>query len=168
MMISLMLAAAAAQATGPQLFAETQGWSIARHGGGCMMTREFGGEGNTIVTFVIDPTDADAPLTVLVGNSSWALRDADDEGYRIEFGGNDAVWQDLAAHTFTTAAEGDGNSDGVISIGFAQDAITPMMADLASANGLHLLRQGVSVNRVSFDATADAVRSLGECVRTLP
>ena len=168
MMISLMIAAALAQAGEPQLFAETEGWSIARHGGGCMMTREFGGDGNTIVTFLIDPTDSDAPLTVMVGNSGWSLRDADDEGYRMEFSGNDAVWQDLAAHTFMTAAEANADPDGVISIGFAQDAITPMMADLASANGLHLLRQGVSVKRVAFTGTGDAVRSLGECVRTLP
>ena len=39
------------------MFAETQGWSIARHAGGCMMTREFGGDGNMMVAFAVDPDD---------------------------------------------------------------------------------------------------------------
>ena len=92
------------------------------------MTREFGGDGNTMVTFAVDPGDDTAPLILLVGNSGWSLPDADDDGYQLEFSGNDAVWDDLAARTFTTE-DGGGDPDGVISIGFAQDAIAPMLED---------------------------------------
>jgi hypothetical protein len=168
MLMTLMMSVALAQAAEPELFAESQGWQIARHNGGCMMTREFGGTGNTIVTFMINPTEQSAPLTIMVGNSGWSLGEHDDEGYRIEFAGNDAVWQDLAAHTFNTEADGDGGPDGVISIDFAGDAITPMMTDLAGATGLHLLRQGATLEQVEFDGTSAAVQSLGECLRTLP
>ena len=167
MMIPLLVAAALAQGAEPEMFAESEGWSIARHDGGCLMIREFGGHGNTIVTFAINPADTNAPLTILVGNSGWSFPEADDEGYRIEFSGNDAVWKDLAVRTFTTDDDGDGR-DGVISIGFAQDAITPMLADVAGASGLLLSRQGVTVGQVSFSGTGAAVNSLGECVGTLP
>ena len=168
MMIALLAAAALAQGADPELFAETEGWSIARHDGGCLMTREFGGVGNTIVTFSVDPSDASAPLTLLVGNSDWLFTEADDEGYRIEFSGNDAVWNDLAVHTFNTDDNGDGTADGVISIGFAGDAITPLLADVAGATGLHLSRQGETVDQVELSGTQAAVSSLGACVSTLP
>ena len=102
MMPAWVAAAMLTQGAIAEVFAETEGWSIARHAGGCLMTREFGGTGNTIVTFSVDPTDTSAPLTILVGNSGWALPDADDEGYRIEFSGSEAVWKDLAVRTFTT------------------------------------------------------------------
>jgi hypothetical protein len=59
------------------MFAETEGWSIARHSGGCVMTREFGGDGNMMVTFAVDPGDDTSPLTILVGNSGWSLPDAE-------------------------------------------------------------------------------------------
>jgi|SRR5688572_8060929 len=168
MLFHWLIAAALAQVPDPQIFAETEGWSIARHAGGCVMTREFGGDGNMMVTFAVDPGDNTSPLTILVGNSGWSLPDADDDGYQIEFSGNDAVWDDLAARTFTTDDGGDSNPDGVISIGFAQDAIALMLEDVAAANGLHLLRQGVTVGRVSFGGSRAAVGSLGECVSTLP
>ena len=168
MLFHWLIAATLAQVPDPQMFAETEGWSIARHAGGCVMTREFGGEGNMMVTFAVDPGDDTSPLTILVGNSGWSFPDADDDGYQIEFSGNDAVWDDLAARTFTTDDAGDSDPDGVISIGFAQDAITLMLEDVAAANGLHLLRRGVTVSRVSFGGSRAAVGSLGECVSTLP
>ena len=94
--------------------------------------------------------------------------DAEDEGYRIEFSGNDAVWNDLAVHTFTTDDDGDDRPDGVISIGFAYDAITPLLEDVAGATGLHLSRQGETVDQVPLSGTSAAVNSLGACVSTLP
>ena len=168
MLFHWLIAVALAQVPEPQMFAETEGWSIARHAGGCVMTREFGGDGNMMVTFAVDPGDNSSPLTILVGNSGWSLPDADDDGYQIEFSGNDAVWDDLAARTFTTDDGGDSDPDGVISIGFAQDAIALMLEDVAAADGFHLLRQGVTVGRVSFGGSRAAVGSLGECVSTLP
>jgi hypothetical protein len=168
MLIGLFAAAVLAQGAEPEMFAETEGWSIARHDGGCLMTREFGGEGNTIVTFAVDPADRSTPLTLLVGNSGWSFPDAEDEGYRIEFSGNDAVWNDLAVHTFTTDDNGDDRPDGVISIGFADDAITPLLEDVAGATGLHLSRQGETVDQVPLSGTGAAVSSLGACVSTLP
>ena len=168
MLIHLLIATALAQAPDPYIFAETEGWSIARHSDGCLLTREFGGDGNTMVTFAVDPGDDTAPLILMVGNSGWSLPDADDDGYQLEFSGNNAVWDDLAARTFTTEESGGGDPDGVISFGFAQDAIAPMLEDLAAADGFHLLRQGVTVGRVSFDGSRAAVGSLGECVSTLP
>ena len=168
MLLTLMMSAALAGQTEPEPFAEAQGWEIARHNGGCMMTREFGGDGNTIVTFMIDPANRAAPMTLLVGNSGWALGEEDQEGYRLEFAGSDAVWQDLSVHTFSTGDDGEGHADGVISIDFAEDAITPMMADVAGATGLHLLHQGVTVDEVAFDESGEAVRRLGECIGTLP
>ena len=168
MLLHWLISATLAQAPDPQMFAETEGWSIARHSGGCVMTREFGGDGNMMVSFAVDPGDDTSPLTILVGNSGWSLPDADDDGYQIEFSGSDAVWDDLAARTFTTDDSGDSDPDGVISIGFAQDAIALMLEDVAAADGLHLLRQGVTVGRVSFGGSRAAVGSLGECVSTLP
>ena len=38
-----------------QALGETEGWHIARAGSSCLMTREFGGDGNTILTLSIDP-----------------------------------------------------------------------------------------------------------------
>jgi hypothetical protein len=168
MMLAWVAAVVLAQGAEAEIFAETEGWSIARHGGGCLMTREFGGDGNTIVTFSVDPTDTSAPLTILVGNTDWALPDADDDGYRIEFSGSEAVWRDLAVRTFTTDDDGDGRVDGVIRIGFTSDAITPMLEDVAGATGLHLSRQGETVDRVALSGTEAAVHSLGSCVSTLP
>ena len=168
MMLAWVAAAMLTQGAIAEVFAETEGWSIARHAGGCLMTREFGGTGNTIVTFSVDPTDTSAPLTILVGNSGWALPDADDEGYRIEFSGSEAVWKDLAVRTFTTDDDGDGRADGVIRIGFTSDAITPMLEDVAGATGLHLSRQGETVDRVPLSGTEAAVHSLGACVSALP
>ena len=167
MMWAWVAAAALAQGAGPEIFAETEGWSIARHDGGCLMTREFGDEGDTIVTFSVDPTDAVTPLTILVGNSGWSFPDADDDGYRIEFSGSDAVWKDLAVRTFNTEDEGDGQPDGVISIGFADDAITPLLEDVAGATALHLMRRGETVDRVPLSGTDAAVHSLGACVGAL-
>lgn len=158
----MLLAAALVQYQEPELFAETEGWSIARHDTGCLMTREFGGDGNTIVTFAVTPADRTAPLTVLVGNSGWSFPEAEDDGYRIEFSGNAAVWGDLAVHTFTT------DGDGVISIDFAEDALTPLLEDVSAADGLHLSRQGVTVKRVAFSGTGAAVGTLARCVRSLP
>src|SRR5262245_26706877 len=97
----LILAAFLAQAGEPELFAEAEGWSIARHEQGCLMTREFGGDGNTIVTFAVNPADTTAPLTLLVGNSGWMFPESQDDGYEVEFSGNAAVWGDLSVHMFT-------------------------------------------------------------------
>jgi hypothetical protein len=69
--------------------------------------------------------------------------------------------------TFNTDGDGD-DRDGVISIDFAQDAIMPLLADVADASGLHLSRQGVTVDRVALSGTRAAVSRLGECVGTLP
>jgi hypothetical protein len=168
MLIPLLFAALLVQSDDPELFAEAEGWSITRHDSGCLMTREFGGNGNTIVTFAVTPADATAPLTLLVGNSGWSFPEADDEGYQIEFSGNQAVWDDLAVHTFNTGDSGEGDRDGVISIDFASDAITPLLSDVAAASGLHLSRQGVTVDRVDFTGTSAAVSRLGDCIGTLP
>lgn len=167
-MMALLMAAALVQGAEPEIFAETEGWSIARHDGGCLMTQEYDGAGNTIITFAVSPADTSTPLTILVGNSGWTLPDADDDGYRIELSGSEAVWNDLAVRTFTTNDNGDGAGDGVISIGFAQDAIAPLMEDIAGASELHLSRQGVTVDRLALSGTETAVGRLGECVRTLP
>ena len=163
MLIHFLVAVAMAQLAEPETFAETEGWSIARHAGGCLMTREFGGDGNTILTFAVDPADGTAPLTILVGNSGWSFADADEEGYQIEFS-NGAVWNDLAARTFTIEDSGD----GVISIGFAQDALAPMLEDVADADAMRLSHRGVTVDRVSFAGSHAAVGTLGQCVRSLP
>ena len=168
MLIWLLVAAASGQSAEPHMFAETEGWSITRHEGGCLMTREFGSGGSTIVTFAVTPADPAAPLTILVGNSGWSFAEADDDGYQIDFGGNDAVWGQLAVRTFNTDDEGDGQRDGVISIDFASDAITPLLADVAGASGFHLSRRGVTVERVAMTGTGAAVSKLGECIGTLP
>ena len=141
MFIHLLVAAALALAAQAETYAEADGWSITRHDTGCLMIREFGGAGNTIVTFAVAPADRTAPLTILVGNSGWTFPAAEDEGYQIEFSGNAAVWDDLAVRTFTTDDQGEGDRDGVISIGFAEDAIAPMLADIADASGFRLSRR---------------------------
>ena len=127
------------------------------------MTREFGDEGNSIFAVSVDPDDATLPLTLLVGNGDWSPPEADDDGYHLEFTGNGAAWRDLAVRTFTTGGA-DGKIDGVISIGFADDAVVPMLEDVGGASGLHLSRQGVTVVRLSFGGSGAAVRSLGECL----
>lgn len=157
----------AAQAADPEMFGEADGWSIARHDDFCLMTREFGGEGNTIVTFALTPDDEEAPLTILVGNSGWPLPEADDDGYLLEFAGNGALWTDLAVRTFTTDDDGDGARDGVISIDFAADAVTPILEDLAGATGLRLSRQGALIDEVRFGGSAGAIGSFGQCLGTL-
>ena len=167
-MMALLLAAALVQGAEPEIFAETEGWSIARHDGGCLMTQEYDGAGHTIITFAVSPADTSTPLTILVGNSGWSLPEADDEGYRIELSGSEVVWNDLAVRTFTTDGDGEGGRDGVISIGFAADAIASLMDDIAGASELHLSRQGVTVDRLALSGTEAAVGRLGECVRTLP
>jgi hypothetical protein len=167
MIMPLLIAAALAQGAEPEIFEETEGWSIARHESGCLMTREFGGDGNTIVTFAITPGDSSAPLTILIGNSGWSFAEGEDDGYRIEFTGHDTSWNDLSARTFNTDGQ-DGDRDGVISLDFAGDAIMPLLADLATASGLHLSRQGVTVNQVALSGTQAAVSTLGRCVGTLP
>ena len=100
---------------------------------------------------------------MLVGNGGWSPPEADDEGYHIEFIGSDAAWRDLTVRTFTTHG-GDGTADGVISIGFADDAVVPILEDVGGASGLHLSRDGVTVVRLSFGGSDTAVRSLGECL----
>lgn len=167
-MLALLTIAALAQGVEPELFAETEGWSIARHESGCLMIQEYDGEGNTIITLAVSPGDTSTPLTILVGNSGWSLPEADDAGYRIELTGTEAVWNDLAVRTFTTDGDGPGGRDGVISIGFAADAIAPLMDDVARASELHLSRLGVTVDRLALSGTEAAVDRLGECIRTLP
>jgi hypothetical protein len=163
MIFPFLVAATLAQGVGPEVFAQAAGWSIARQGSACMMTREFGDEGNSIFAVSVDPDDATLPLTLLVGNGSWSPPEAEDEGYHIEFIGSGAAWRDLAVRTFTTDG-GDGTADGVISIGFADDAVVPMLEDVGGASGLHLSREGVTVVRLSFVGSDAAVRSLGECL----
>jgi len=163
MMIQLLIAATLAQGVEAEIFAEAEGWSIARQGSACLMTREFGDEGNSLFALSVDPIDTTLPLTLLVGNGGWSPPEADDSGYHIEFSGNNAAWRDLAVHTFTTEGT-DGTPDGVISIGFAADAVVPMLEDVGGASGIHLSRQGVTVVRLSFGGSDAAVRSLGECL----
>jgi hypothetical protein len=159
----LLAAAMLAQDVEPELFAEAGGWSIARQGSACMMTREFGDAGNSLFAVTVDPQDSALPLTLLVGNGAWSPPEAEDSGYHIEFSGNRAAWRDLAVRTFTTEGA-DGTHDGVISIGFAADAVVPMLEDVGGASGLHLSRQGVTIVRLSFGGSEAAVRSLGACL----
>lgn len=163
MIIQLLIGAALAQGIESEIFAEAEGWAIARRGSACLMTREFGDAGNSVFAVSVDPADTALPLTLLVGNGEWSPPEADDTGYHIEFSGNRAAWRDLAVRTFTTESA-DGALDGVISIGFAPDAVVPMLEDVGGANGLHLSRQGVTVIRLSFGGSDAAVRSLGECL----
>jgi hypothetical protein len=163
MIPSLLIAALLAQGGTPEIFAEAGGWSISRQGNACLMTREFGDAGNSIFAVSVDPLDRTLPLTLLVGNGDWAPPEADDSGYLLEFSGNGAAWRDLAVRTFTTDDAGE-KVDGVISIGFADDAVVPMLEDVGGASGLHLSRQGVTVVRLSFGGSDAAVRSLGECL----
>ena len=162
-LIQLLAAAALAQDGESELFAEAEGWSIARQGSTCMMTREFGDSGNSLFAVSVDPDDAALPLTMLVGNGDWSPPEAQDSGYHIEFSGNRAAWRDLTVRTFTTEGA-DGRHDGVISIGFAADAVVPILQDVGGASGLHLSRQGVTIVRLSFGGSEAAVRSLGECL----
>ena len=167
MSLLLLLAATLVQDDGLQMYAENDGWQIARTGTACLMTQEFGGEGNTILTLSIDPELTETPLRLLVGNSGWALPEADDEGYSLDFSGNGAAWKDLVGRTFASEND-DGTVDGVISLGFAQEAMTPMLEDMAGANGLLLSREDNAISRFSFTGAEDAIRSLGACVSSLP
>ena len=167
MSLLLLLAAAFLQEESFEPFGETEGWQIARSGGGCLMVREFGGDGNTILTVSIDPGLPETPLRMLVGNSRWALPEADEPGYAILFRGNNANWQDLVARTFASENE-DGSVDGVISLGFTQNAMTPVLDDMAGANGLRLSRDDNTISELSFSGAEAAIRSLGQCVAALP
>ena len=161
MLIRYWTAAVLAQGFEPELFAETEGWSIARQGSACLMTREFGVNENSMLTVAVDPADGQLPLTLMIGDNRWALPEADAEGYRIEFGGTGAIWQQLAVHTFTTNGDADGQRDGVISIGFAHDAIVPMLDDMADSTDLQLSHDGVAVIGMTFEGNASAVQKFG-------
>ena len=163
----LIAAALLAQDDSFEAFGETEGWQIARSGGGCLMVREFGGAGNTILTLSIDPGLPETPLRVIVGNSAWAVPDANAAGYAILFRGNDAQWDDLIGRSFASEND-DGSVDGVISLGFTENAMTPVLEDMAGANGLKLTRDNSTISDLSFDGTEAAIRSLGQCVANLP
>jgi len=167
MSLLLLLAAALLQEDNFEALGETEGWQIARSGGGCLMVQEFGGDGNTILTVSIDPGLPDTPLRMLLGNSRWALPDASEPGYAILFRGNGANWQDLVARTFASENE-DGSVDGVISLGFTENAMTPVLDDMAGANGLRLSRDDDTISELSFSGAEAAIRSLGQCVAALP
>ncbi|MGZ8335055.1 MAG: hypothetical protein ACXWU1_00165 [Allosphingosinicella sp.] len=147
---------------------EPAGWSIARQNGACLMTRGFGAEDNSMLTVAVDPADGQLPLTLMIGDNRWELPDADEQGYRIEFGGTGAIWQQLAVRTFTTEGDADGRRDGVISIGFAHDAIVPMLDDLAGSTNLQLSHDGAAVIAMTFDDNSRAVENLGACIRGIP
>ncbi|HET9427474.1 MAG TPA: hypothetical protein VFO69_03855 [Allosphingosinicella sp.] len=162
----LLLAAVLGQEDGFEALGETEGWHIARAGSGCLMTREFGGDGNTILTLSIDPAVAEAPLRLLVGNSAWALPNAEDGGFVLDFG-NGASWPGLVARTFASEND-DGSVDGVISLGFTQGTMTPVLEDMAGARGLRLSRADATISELRFDGAEGAIRSLGQCVAALP
>jgi hypothetical protein len=163
----LLLAAAFLQDDSFEPFAQEEGWQIARSGSGCLMVREFGGSGNTILTLSIDPALAETPLRVILGNSAWAMPERDDPGYAILFKGSGATWPDLVGRTFASENE-DGSVDGVISVGFGEDAMTPVLEDMASATGLRLSRRQATISEVSFDGAEAAIQSLSRCVAALP
>ena len=167
MFLLLLLAAAFAQDEPFETFGETEGWQIARAGSSCLMVREFGGDGNTILTLSIDPELAETPLHLIVGNSAWTLPESDDSGYDLDFSGNGASWQDLVGRTFPSENE-DGSVDGVISLGFSQNQMTPVLVDMADASGLRLSRERATISELSFDGAEAAIRSLGQCVAALP
>ncbi len=167
MSVLLLFAAAFLQDDSFETFGETEGWQIARSGGGCLMVREFGGDGNTILTVSIDPGLPDTPLRMIVGNSAWAVPETDDAGYDILFRGNNASWNDLAARTFASENE-DGSVDGVISLGFDENVMTPVLEDMAGANGLRLSREKSTISELRFDGAEAAIRSLGQCIAALP
>jgi hypothetical protein len=167
MSLLLLLAAALVQEEGLEMFAENDGWQIARVGSGCLMTQEFGGDGNTILTVSIDPELSDTPLRILVGNSGWALPEADDAGYSIDFGAAGPAWTDLPAQIFPSENE-DGSVDGVISLGFAAERMTPLLEDMAGASEMRLSRRQDSISQFRFNGMERAIRSLGACVGTLP
>ena len=58
--------------------------------------------------------------------------------------------------------------DGVISLGFTANAMTPVLEDMAGARGLRLSRRDATISELSFDGAEGAIRSLGECVAALP
>ena len=72
-MMALLMAAALVQGAEPEIFAETEGWSIARHDGGCLMTQEYDGAGNTIITFAVSPADPPAPRTEVSAGSTMTV-----------------------------------------------------------------------------------------------
>ena len=166
MSLLLLLAALLGQDDGFEALGETDGWHIARAGSGCLMTREFGGQGNTILTLSIDPALPETPLRLLVGNRDWALPDAEDGGFVLDFG-NGASWPDLVARTFPSENE-DGSVDGVISLGFTQGTMTPVLEDMATARSLRLSHADSTISELSFDGAEGAIRSLGQCVAALP
>jgi hypothetical protein len=167
MSLLLLLAAALVQDDGLETLGETQGWQIARVGSSCMMTREFGGDGNTILTLSIDPSLTETPLLMLVGNSDWALPDSSDSGYILQFSGSGGSWPDLRVRTFPSENE-DGSVDGVISLGFTERAMTSVLDDMAGASGLRLSREQATISELRFDGAEAAIRSLGQCVARAP
>ena len=167
MSMLLLLAASLIQDEPFEQFGETDGWQIARSGTGCLMVREFGGDGNTILTLSIDPALADTPLRVIVGNSGWAMPESDDSGYSIWFKGSGATWPDLVGRTFASEND-DGSVDGVISLGFTQNAMTPVLEDMAGASGLRLSRKEATISELSFEGAEAAIQTLGRCVAALP
>ena len=167
MSILLLLAAALVQDEGFETFGETEGWQIARAGSSCLMAREFGGDGNTMLTLSIDPALADTPLQLLVGNSAWMLPDSDGSGYALDFSGNNARWQDLAGRTFTSEHD-DGSVDGVISLAFTRNMMTPVLEDMAGASGMRLSHDESTISELSFEGAEAAIRTLGRCVAALP
>ena len=167
MSLLLLLAASLIQDEPFETFGETDGWQIARSGTGCLMVREFGGVGNTILTLSIDPALAETPLRVIVGNSGWAMPESDDSGYSILFKGSGATWPDLVGRTFASEND-DGSVDGVISLGFTQNAMTPVLEDMAGASGLRLSRKEATISEFSFESAEAAIQALGRCVAALP
>ena len=167
MSLLLLLAASLIQDETFETFGETDGWQIARSGTGCLMVREFGGRGNTMLTLSIDPALAETPLQVIVGNSDWAMPESDDSGYSILFNGSGATWPDLVGRTFASEND-DGSVDGVISLGFTRNAMTPVLEDMAGASGMRLSRKQATITEFSFDSTEAAIQALGRCVAALP
>jgi hypothetical protein len=163
----LLVAALLSQEDTFEALGETEGWQIARSGTGCLMVREFGGSGNTILTLSVDPALADTPLRMILGNSAWAIRQSDESGYAILFKGSGATWPDLVARTFASENE-DGSVDGVISVGFTQNAMTPVLEDMAAASGLRLSRKEATISDLTFSGAEAAIQSLGRCVAALP
>ena len=163
----LFLAASLIQDDGFEAFAKADGWQIARSGSGCLMVREFGGSGNTILTLLIDPALDDTPLRLILGNSAWPVSQTDDSGYVIWFKGSGATWPDLVGRRFASENE-DGSVDGVISLAFTQEAMTPVLEDLAASSGLRLSRREATISEVNFDGAEAAIQSLGRCVAALP
>jgi hypothetical protein len=155
-------AQARAQATPYTVFDRTpEGWSIVRRADGCFMSTTYDGPGETDFSVFYNVEDADTPVTILIGNGNWTVRDERATGYRLEFAGSHD-WTDLSALTFRS----DGK--GIISIMFANDAAANLLADVWHANGLNIYRNEQVIDRLSLRGSGNAVRRLLDCVRTFP